>query len=83
MAMVSRADPSLMLVVGLQHGVASDIERYGSDEIKSAFRFNDAVLRALVVSRKEAIPNASPMARQREERDDNDRRDRRRPAGDS
>lgn len=32
------------------------------EEIKSAFRFNDAVLRHLVISRKEAITEASPMA---------------------
>jgi len=35
--MISRADPSLMMVLGLQTGAASDIERYGSDEIKNAF----------------------------------------------
>ena len=35
--MVSRADPSLMMVVGLQTGAASDIERYGSDETKSTY----------------------------------------------
>jgi len=35
--MISRADPSLMMVVGLQTGAASDIERYGSDEVKDAF----------------------------------------------
>jgi alkylation response protein AidB-like acyl-CoA dehydrogenase len=35
--MVSRADPSLMMVVGLQTGAASDIERYGSDAVKDAF----------------------------------------------
>ena len=35
--MVSRADPSLMMVLGLQTGVASDIEKYGSEELKSAF----------------------------------------------
>ena len=35
--MVSRADPSLMMVVGLQTGAASDIERYGSEEIKNSF----------------------------------------------
>ena len=35
--MISRADPSLMMVLGLQTGAASDIERYGSDEVKSAF----------------------------------------------
>ena len=32
------------------------------DEIKSAFRFNDAVLRHLVIARDEAIADASPMA---------------------
>ncbi len=32
--MMSRADPSLMMVVGLQAGAANDIEKYGSDEIK-------------------------------------------------
>ena len=32
------------------------------DEIKSAFKFNDAVLRHLVISRDEAITEASPMA---------------------
>ena len=32
-------------------------------EITSAFRFNDAVLRHLVISRKEAITAASPMAK--------------------
>ena len=32
------------------------------DEITSAFRFNDAVLRHLVINRKEAITEASPMA---------------------
>ena len=32
------------------------------EEIKSAFRFNDAVLRHLVISRDEAVTEASPMA---------------------
>ena len=32
------------------------------DEIKGAFRFNDAVLRNLVISRKSAVTEASPMA---------------------
>ena len=35
--MISRADPSLMMVLGLQTGAASDIEKYGSDEIKSRY----------------------------------------------
>jgi small subunit ribosomal protein S6 len=32
------------------------------DEITSAFRFNDAVLRHLVINRKNAVTEASPMA---------------------
>ena len=32
------------------------------EEIRSAFRFNDAVLRHLVIGRKEAITSPSPMA---------------------
>jgi len=35
--MVARADPSLMMVVGLQTGVANDIAKYGSEEIKQAY----------------------------------------------
>ncbi len=35
--MISRADPSLMMIIGLQTGVASDIAKYGSEEIKRAF----------------------------------------------
>jgi small subunit ribosomal protein S6 len=45
-------------------------------EIKSAFRFNDAVLRDLIISRSEAIAEPSPMAKQKDEGDD--RRERRR-----
>jgi len=53
------------------------------DEIVSAFRFNDAVLRHLVIKRDEAITDASPMAKSREEEKQRDRsrdRDRDRPA---
>ncbi len=32
------------------------------EEIRGAFRFNDAVLRHLVITRKEAVTEASPMA---------------------
>ena len=35
--MVARADPSLMTIIGLQAGVALDIEKYGSDEIKARY----------------------------------------------
>jgi hypothetical protein len=35
--MISRADTSLMTIVGLQTGTAGDIEKYGSDAIKRAW----------------------------------------------
>lgn len=35
--MISRADTSLMTVVGLQAGVAGDIEKYASEELKQAW----------------------------------------------
>ncbi|MBI3786476.1 MAG: acyl-CoA dehydrogenase family protein, partial [Deltaproteobacteria bacterium] len=35
--MIARADSSLMTIVGLQTGVASDIEKYGSDELKKQY----------------------------------------------
>ena len=35
--MISRADPSLMMVVGLQTGAADDIQRFGSEELKRAW----------------------------------------------
>ena len=45
------------------------------DELENGFRFNDAVLRNLVIRRKAAITEASPMA-QTEERDSRGREDR-------
>jgi alkylation response protein AidB-like acyl-CoA dehydrogenase len=35
--MIARADPSLMMVVGLQSGAANDVEKYGSPETKRAW----------------------------------------------
>lgn len=35
--MVSRADTSLMTILGLQAGVAGDIQKYGSDELKRQY----------------------------------------------
>jgi alkylation response protein AidB-like acyl-CoA dehydrogenase len=35
--MVSRADTSLMTIVGLQSGVALDIEKYGTDELRQRY----------------------------------------------
>ncbi|MBT8135901.1 MAG: 30S ribosomal protein S6 [Gammaproteobacteria bacterium] len=43
------------------------------DELIAAFRFNDAVLRHLVIRRKEAITEASPMAKSKEEEKERDR----------
>ncbi|MDJ0870856.1 MAG: 30S ribosomal protein S6 [Gammaproteobacteria bacterium] len=46
------------------------------DELTSAFKFNDAVLRNLVIRRNEAIAEPSPMAKpsdEREERSSGDR----------
>jgi small subunit ribosomal protein S6 len=39
------------------------------DELKSAFRFNDAVIRDLVVVRKDAVTEASPMAKEKSDED--------------
>jgi len=40
------------------------------EELESAFRFNDAVLRDLVISRKEAVTEPSPLAKSKDERDE-------------
>jgi small subunit ribosomal protein S6 len=40
------------------------------DEIKSAFRFNDAVLRDLVIARGEADTEPSALAKSKDDRDD-------------
>ncbi len=47
------------------------------DELNSAFRFNDAVLRNLVIARRKAVTEASPLAKSKDDRDDDRRRDRR------
>ena len=38
-------------------------------ELKNAFRFNDAVLRDMVIARNEAITETSPLTKQKDERD--------------
>jgi small subunit ribosomal protein S6 len=48
------------------------------DEIRSAFRFNDAVLRHLIIARDKAITEASPMAVQVEEEKTRERESQRR-----
>ncbi len=50
------------------------------DEIIAAFRFNDAVLRHLVVNRNRAVTEPSPMAKPRDE-EKGDSRSRRAPRG--
>jgi small subunit ribosomal protein S6 len=42
------------------------------DELTSAFRFNDAVIRNLVMKREQADVDASPMAKAKEEQDARD-----------
>jgi small subunit ribosomal protein S6 len=37
------------------------------NELESAFRFNDAVIREMVLAKKEAVTEPSPMGRQKEE----------------
>lgn len=39
------------------------------EELETAFRFNDAVLRSMVMRTKAAITEASPMAKAKDERD--------------
>jgi small subunit ribosomal protein S6 len=46
------------------------------DELSAAFRFNDAVIRNLVMSRSEAITDTSPLAKSKEEREEEERRER-------
>ncbi|HEX6260285.1 MAG TPA: 30S ribosomal protein S6 [Woeseiaceae bacterium] len=48
------------------------------EEIRSAFRFNDAVLRHLIIARKSAVTEASPMAVQVEEEKTRERESQRR-----
>lgn len=44
-------------------------------EIENAFRFNDAVIRNLILTRKEAITSPSPMMREERKKSDNRRSD--------
>jgi small subunit ribosomal protein S6 len=45
------------------------------EELNSSFRFNDAVIRNLVISRKEAVTEQSPLAKKPEERREREPRD--------
>ena len=54
------------------HYVLMNIEcgRETLEEMKSAFRFNDAVLRDLIIARSEAEVQPSPLAKSKDDRDD-------------
>jgi small subunit ribosomal protein S6 len=59
------------------HYVLMNIE-CGTEELKeleSAFRFNDAVLRNMIISRKEAVTDASPLVKRGDDRDTRERDD--------
>lgn len=66
------------------HYVLMNIECDGEalEELKSAFRFNDAVLRNQIISRKEAVTEPSPMAsaKAREDRENDSRPERAKPS---
>lgn len=57
------------------HYVLMNVECGGEarDELENAFRFNDAVLRHMVLAREEAVTEASPLARKEEKRGDDKR----------
>jgi len=44
------------------------------EELESAFRFNDAVLRNLIISRKEAVTDTSLLAKRSDDREETPRR---------
>ena len=43
-------------------------EQAAVDELENSFRFNDAVIRSLIIRTKSAITEPSPMAKARDER---------------
>lgn len=45
------------------------------DELESAFRFNDAVLRSMIVRRNDAVTEPSPLAKTGDERERSDSSD--------
>ncbi len=54
------------------HYVLMNIECTGKvlEELKSALRFNDAVIRDLILSRKHAVTEQSPLAKTKDDRDE-------------
>ncbi len=59
------------------HYVLMNIEcgRAELEELSAAFRFNDAVIRNMILLRDEAVTEPSPLAKSKEERGDRDERD--------
>ena len=59
------------------HYVLMNVETTGEiiEELEDAFRFNDAILRNMVMRRKEAVTEASPMAAVKSESDEKPRRE--------
>ena len=64
------------------HYVLMNIEcdQEALDELESAFRFNDAVLRNMIISREKAVTEPSPLAKSAEEREQSEDSSERRPA---
>lgn len=58
------------------HYVLLNIEcaRETLDELESAFRFNDAVIRFLTLAREEAVSEPSPLLKAKEEKDEREAR---------
>ena len=50
------------------------------NELESAFRFNDAVLRNMIISRKEAITESSLLVKRSDDKDERGHDDTRRPS---
>ncbi|MBA1148405.1 30S ribosomal protein S6 [Ectothiorhodospiraceae bacterium WFHF3C12] len=68
------------------HYVMMNVECSPEDmeELVSTFRFNDAVIRHMVLSRQEAVTEPSPLAKSQEEnREEGERKDTRRERSDS
>lgn len=59
------------------HYVLLNVECDGEslEEIESSFRFNDAVLRNMIIKRDDAVTEPSPMAREKAEGRSDDRQD--------
>ena len=58
------------------HYVLMNVEcsRTALDELASAFRFNDAVIRNLVMHREDAVTEPSPLAKSKDDRDSRESR---------